>query len=126
MDNLARTENNDVEAQTPVQETPKPLKVVKAEKVKNRPVNELHNVNPRSMTDPERVNYINTLRAEVNDIAVKNQMLEHNCDLAYERVRQAEQKYTDYRTKALAKLQFAKQAVSTCHNSIIIMGNMEE
>jgi hypothetical protein len=137
MDNLTRTDNLNSEEVPAVNNAPDPtLKLVnKAEKpekpkkrtkaAKPRTIEELDYLAPKAMSEPEKIKYIEYLRTELVDQAGKIKMLEHNCDQAYEKVRCIEQNFADYKNQARAKLHFAKQAVSTCHNSLVIMGNLE-
>lgn len=123
----------DIELLTPTVETspdpapapaPKPRKRKQKQEVRN--LAELNTASTRSMNDTEKNKYIEALRTIVEDLTVQNTQLDLNCKTAYEKCRVLEQRFANYKNVARAKLQFAKQAISTCHNSIILAGNIEE
>lgn len=119
------TLNTTPEAVEPIQEpAPKPKKKRVRQEV--RPLAELDTASIRSMNDSEKNKYIEALRELSNDLTLKNAQLEQNCKSAYDKCRLMEQRFADFKNIARAKLQFAKQAIATCHNSIILAGNIEE
>jgi len=111
-----------VEKQVPPEPTPKRKRTPKTD----RTLEQLHEASTRSMTETEMRKYIEALRSALNDATTKAQNLENNCRSAYEKCRVLEQKLIDVKTIAKAKLHFAKQAISTCHSSIVLAGGLEE
>lgn len=106
----------------PPEPTPKRKRTPKTD----RALEQLHEASTRSMTETEMRKYIEALRSALNDATIKAQNLENNCRSAYEKCRVLEQKLIDVKTIAKAKLHFAKQAISTCHSSIVLAGGLEE
>ena len=121
--------DSNVSEETPTKaigEIPKKTKTKKTKTKKNRTFKELDAIAPRYMSEAEMRKYITELRTEYRMIVTKAEALDKNCTLAYEQFRFVEQQFADYKNKARAKLHFAKQAVSTCYNSIILAGIIEE
>lgn len=98
----------------------------KAKKQVIRDVAELHTSSIKGMSDVEKTRYIEALRQEVDRLASQNEMLDKNCQSAYEKIRTIDQTFAEYKMKAQAKLQFARQAIGTCYQSIILAGGTEE
>lgn len=109
------------EEQAPV-EKPKKSRKKKTERTDI----ELHEITPQRMTDSEKNKYILFLRKAYEEKEQRMALLDTNCKAAYDKCRFLEQNFANYKNIARAKLQFAKQAISTCHNSIILAGNIEE
>jgi hypothetical protein len=107
--------------------TPLPVqKTATAKKAVKRSIEDLHNLNPSKMTDAEKNDYIKALREENTLLVNKANAFENNCKSAYEQHRQLNQKYSDLKTQAVAKLNWAKQCVDHCRTAIILAGNLEE
>lgn len=97
----------------------------KTKKQTIRTIEDLHNASIRSMSDSEKAKYIEALREALVDANTRIELLDHNCQSAYEKVRTVTQQYEELKIKAQTKLQFAKQAISTCNASIILAGTLE-
>ena len=112
--------------EAPPTPTPTPRKRNNVVSIKNRSLEELHDAPVKSMSDSEKKVYIEALREAIASLETRTHLLEENCNSAYEKCRQADERFINFRNKAQAKLQFARQAVATCNASIILAGSLEE
>lgn len=93
--------------------------VKKTTKRKSRPVEVLENISPRSMTDAEMRSYIEFLRGERNLYKGQALAYENNADSAFKAAHVAEDNAKRKVAEIAGKLEFAKQAISTCYASIL-------
>ena len=93
--------------------------VNKTTKRKSRSVEVLENIRPRSMTDAEMRNYIEFLRSERNYYKGQALAYENNSESAFKVAHAAEDKAKRKIAEIEGKLEFAKQAISTCYASIL-------
>ena len=107
-----------------IQETQEKSK--KATKKKNRKPEELMNVTPGKMSDEEKKNHINYLREQLQDAEQQAHNFAQNAQSAYNKLSELEQRYNTLHNNALRALNFNKQAISTCYQSILMAGNFEE
>lgn len=106
--------------------TPVPAITEKKTRTAKREVANLDEVNPNKMTDAERIMYIKALREEINKLSLQCQAYAKNSQSAFAKARDIEQTFQEYRLKATAKLNFARQAIDHCRTSIILAGTLED
>ena len=93
--------------------------VNKTTKRKSRSVEVLENIRPRSMSDAEMRNYIEFLRSERNYYKGQALAYENNSESAFKVAHAAEDNAKRKIAEITGKLEFAKQAISTCYASIL-------
>ena len=93
--------------------------VNKTTKRKSRSVEVLENIRPRSMSEAEMRNYIEFLRSERNYYKGQALAYENNSESAFKVAHAAEDKAKRKIAEIEGKLEFAKQASSTCYASIL-------
>ena len=91
----------------------------KTTKRKSRSVEVLENIRPRSMSEAEMRNYIEFLRSERNYYKGQALAYENNSESAFKVAHAAEDKAKRKIAEIEGKLEFAKQAISTCYASIL-------
>ena len=91
-----------------------------------RTLEELHNTTARSMTEAEKIKYISELRDLASLQHFKIEELDQTCKSSFEQNRTTEQKFAEYRMKANAKFQYARQAIDTANMGIRLLGSLED
>ena len=99
--------------------TPIPKMAKKTSKRKSRPIEALEDLSPRSMTDTEMRVYIEFLRGERNLYKGQALAYENNAESAFKKAHLATEEAKRKVAEMAGKLEFAKQAVSTCYASIL-------
>jgi hypothetical protein len=99
---------------------------VKKLKVTKRTIEQLHEITPNKMTDAERIDYIKALREENNKLAYQADAFKKNAEAAFDQYRNLQQKFEDFKVKARAKINWARQCVEHARTSIILAGDIEE
>jgi hypothetical protein len=110
--------------ETPVVETP--TRVERKPKVTKRAAEALQEIAPTKMTDAEKNDYIKFLREENNKLTFQADAFAKNAQSAFDQYRNLEKKYTEFKLKANAKLNWARECVDHARTSIILAGNIEE
>ena len=106
--------------------TPKRTRAKRTPKMASRTIEQLHQLTPRTMTDAEKQKYIDALRDDNIFLTSQNQELNESCKSAFAKARAIEQQFHEYKNKARGLIHFHRQAISTCHNSILLAGNLED
>lgn len=91
----------------------------KTKKRKARSIEALEDLSPRSMSETEMRNYIEFLRGERNLYKGQALAYENNADSAFKAAHVAEDNAKRKVAEIAGKLEFAKQAISTCYASIL-------
>ena len=94
-------------------------------RTKTRTLEELDALSAKAMTDAERIKYIDGLRDTIASLNTTVGMYKHNCDMAYEKCRQLEQAKEETQMKFNTEMGFVRQAIDTCHRSIILATRRE-
>lgn len=119
------TEEQTLQNTENVAETPRP-RTRRRKPKPDRTLEQLHEATIRSMSESEMRKYIEALREANQELEQKTQSLTENCTSAYKKAQYWEGQYQQLRSKAAGLLHFAKQAISTCHNSIILAGGLDD
>lgn len=115
-------ENVTMEPVNEVMPTPATKKTRAANKPKERPLETLDTISPKSMTPEERISYIMACRQALTQLNAKNEALENNCKKAYEQFRNADDSYNKLKADADGKLAFAKQTIEICAKTVAMIG----
>lgn len=92
----------------------------------DRDVEVLHNVDPKEMSKDEAINYIEFLRGEYNKALSQMQLLDGNCQQAYETLRMTQQSLMNHKTQTAKTERFILQAVKTMHDSLLLAMSYKE
>ena len=101
------------------------IPIPKPSRNKTRTLEELDALSAKTMTDAERIKYIDGLRDTIASLNTTVGMYKHNCDMAYEKCRQLEQAKEETQMKFNTEMGFVRQAIDTCHRSIILATRRE-
>ena len=102
--------------------TPRTKKTRAANKPKERTLEVLDTISPKSMTQEERVSYIVACRQALHQLNSKCAALDTNSQKAFEQFRNADESYNKLKADADARLAFAKQAVEVCAKTVAMIG----
>ena len=91
-----------------------------------RTIEELHNISAKSMSEAEKIKYISELRDLTSLQHFKIEELDQTCKSGFEQNRTMEQRYAEFRMKANAKFQYARQAIDTANMGIRLLGSLED
>lgn len=101
-------------------------KTTSKKKKPDRTVEELHNVTPGKMSDNEKKNYINTMREILSETEAAKESYMQNAQSAFNKAAYYEQRYKKLKQKAQHLIGFSRRAISTCHESVAMAGDLEE
>jgi Zn-dependent M32 family carboxypeptidase len=126
--------DNTVKVPNAIEEQAAALTLVPAAAEKKLPVkkpakrsfDELNEIALNKMTEAEKLEYIKELREERNKLSEQSHAYKENAEKAYEQYRFLNQQFSDFKIKATAKLNWAKQCIEHCRTAIILAGNVEE
>ena len=102
--------------------TPVSRKKTGPKAAKQRTLDVLDTISPKSMTQEERVSYIVACRQALHQLNSKCAALDANSQKAFEQFRNADESYNKLKADADARLAFAKQAVEVCAKTVAMIG----
>ena len=85
---------------------------------RNRTIEILEGLTPKSMTESEMISYITFLRNEREKTTTKIKALEDNCKSAYEKVRAFDKKLADCLNRMEQAYNYAENCVAQAHKAI--------
>ena len=122
LENVTPAMDHDVE--TPV--TPSTDRRRTRQRQTVRTLEELHNLPVRKMNETELVKYVDSLRDLVVQQDGTINELKKTCESAFERNRQMEQKYSEFRMKANAKFQYLRSGIQNLQLGVGLLGSLED
>lgn len=99
----------------------KDIVVVKSKKKITRDFEELQKVSIKNMSEVELQKYVNQLRSNLNQAEHTINSYLKNCEGAYAKVRELDEKYIALQSEFTRKLYFAKQQISACYSAITLL-----
>jgi len=88
-----------------------------------RSIEKLDQISTKAMSDSEMRRYIEHLREQLAVEQTKNKALTENCTSAFNKTKYLEDQNAQLTKAYQSTLAFIKQAIGTCHSSIIMAAN---